>query len=120
MGLTNPSNASKPCEWLPSNAMVKPTKMKDLKLSRGEFGRKGRNIFDLNNSLKKDYQPSKDMPCSISLGEILTGIKAVCKEDESNLSTAEAKIIQKKDAGAFAKRLFSHSGMLIGSATENE
>ena len=118
MGLTNPSCTSKPCEWLPSNAVVKPTKIRDLELSRGEFGRKGRNISELNNSPKKDYQPSTDMLCSISYGEILTGMKAVCKEDESILFTAETKIIQKKDVGAFVKSFFSHSEMLLGSATE--
>ena len=120
MGLTNPFCTSKPCEWLPSNAVVKPTKIKVLKLSRGEFGRKGRNISELNNSPKKDYQPSTDMLCSISFGEILTGMKAVCKEDESILFTAETKIIQKKDVGAFVKSFFSHSEMLLGSATEYE
>ena len=60
------------------------------------------------------------MPCSISFGEILTGMKAVCKEDESILFTVETKIIQKKDAGAFVKSFFSHSDMLLGSATEFE
>ena len=33
MGLTNPSCASKPCEWLPNNSVVKATKIKDLKLA---------------------------------------------------------------------------------------
>ena len=41
MRLTNPSCTPKPCEWLPSNAVVKPTKIKDLKLSREYLVEKG-------------------------------------------------------------------------------
>ena len=42
MGLCNPSCTSRPCEWLPNNASVIPTKIKDLELTRGDFGRRGK------------------------------------------------------------------------------
>ncbi len=40
MGLSKPSCTSKPCKWLPNNAVVKPTKLENMMLSRGDFGRR--------------------------------------------------------------------------------
>jgi len=50
LGLTNPSCTSKACEWLPSNRKVTPINIKDMKLSRNDFGKRGKAKRDLNSS----------------------------------------------------------------------
>ncbi len=53
MGLSNPSCTSRPCQWLPNSKTVRPLRVKDLKLSRGDFGRRGKKLQELNCSPKK-------------------------------------------------------------------
>ena len=57
MGLTNPSCTSTSCGWLPNNKVVEPVKIKDLKPSRGNFGRRGKKQAELNCSPKKHFAP---------------------------------------------------------------
>ena len=53
LGLNSPSCTSKPCSWLPSSKNVAPVKIKDLKLSRGDFGQRGKKRVELNSSPKR-------------------------------------------------------------------
>ena len=42
LGLTNPSCTDKSCQWLPNRSDVVPAKVKDYKLSRDDFGKRGK------------------------------------------------------------------------------
>ena len=57
LGLTNPSCTLKTCEWLPANRNVALLKIKDMKLSRNDFGKRGNVKRDVNPSPKKRYDP---------------------------------------------------------------
>ena len=60
MGLTNPSCTKTACEWLPKNKLVKQVKLKNLKLSMGDFGRRGRKLPELNCSPKKKFDVTQN------------------------------------------------------------
>ena len=56
-GLTNPSCTAKSCEWLPNRQEVAPVKIKDVKLSRDKFGKRGKKTRCLVPTPKKNYNP---------------------------------------------------------------
>eukprot|EP00112_Aurelia_sp_Birch-Aquarium-sp1_P020531 Seg5310.5 transcript_id=Seg5310.5/GoldUCD/mRNA.D3Y31 product="hypothetical protein" protein_id=Seg5310.5/GoldUCD/D3Y31 len=91
MGLSNPSCTSTTCEWLPNNKQVKPVKIKDLKLARGNFGRRGKRPRDLNSSPKKKYDPAMHVDKSLTLTDVCIALKSVCKANESIIFAAEVK-----------------------------
>lgn len=62
MGLSNPSCRTTACEWLPKNKLVKQVKLKDLKLSRSDFGRRGRKLPELNCSPKTKFDDDTKLP----------------------------------------------------------
>ena len=95
MGLSNPSGTSKPCRWLPNNAVVKPTKLKNMKLLRGDFGRRTKKKKELNCSPKKNFLPDVGKPCDLTFEDILSSMKEICVEEESIIFTAEAKTVQR-------------------------
>ena len=55
-GLTNPSCTTKSCEWLPNRKDV-AVKVRDLKLSRDDFGKRGKKSRKLVSTPKKNYDP---------------------------------------------------------------
>ena len=89
LGLNSPSCTSKPCSWLPSSKNVAPVKIKDLKLSRGDFGQRGKKRVELNSSPKKRYDPTVNLDCSLSLQDLSEALKKVC--DNSIIFTTEVK-----------------------------
>ena len=53
LGLSIQACISKPCQWVPNNKAVNPVKIKDLKLTRGDFGRrKCKGHVDLTRIIK--------------------------------------------------------------------
>ena len=56
-GLTNPSCATKSCEWLPNRKDVFAVKVRDLKLSRDDFRKRGKKSRKLVSTSKKNYDP---------------------------------------------------------------
>ena len=56
-GLTNPSCATKSCEWLPNRKDVVAVKVRDLKLSCDDFGKRGKKSRKLVSTPKKNYDP---------------------------------------------------------------
>ncbi len=122
MGLTNLACTSKPNEWLPNNAVVKPTKIKNLKLPRGDLGRREKKTTELNCSPKKNYKPSEDI--NINFDEIWVGMKGICTEDESIIFTAETKeVIFTDNATKNTKtshKLTMHSDILSKSITADD
>ena len=52
-GLTNPSCTSSATEWLPCRKDIKPTKIKDLHIDRGDFAQRGKKERPLVASPKK-------------------------------------------------------------------
>jgi len=120
MGLTNPSCTSKPCEWLPNNSVVKATKIKDLRLTRGDFGRRGKIKAELNCSPKKSYIPNIDEPCNLSFNDVLSAMKDICKEDESIIFTAETKAMQREAAPKITFHFKLHIDILRESSTQEE
>ena len=53
-GLTNPSCTTKSCEWLPNRKDVVAVKVTDLKLSRDDFGKRGKKSRKLISTPKKN------------------------------------------------------------------
>eukprot|EP00112_Aurelia_sp_Birch-Aquarium-sp1_P004894 Seg1553.4 transcript_id=Seg1553.4/GoldUCD/mRNA.D3Y31 product="hypothetical protein" protein_id=Seg1553.4/GoldUCD/D3Y31 len=91
MGLTNPSCTSTSCGWLPNNKAVKPVKIKDLKLSRGDFGRRGKKQAELNCSPKKHFDPTKGIDAKLNLDEVVAALSLVCDKSESMIFAAVPK-----------------------------
>ena len=91
MGLTSPSCTSTACGWLPNNKSVEPTKIKDLKLSRGTFGRRGSKQKELNSSPKKHYNPAKHAESKLTLDEVIAALSMVCNESDSMIFAAVPK-----------------------------
>ena len=60
LGLTNPSCTEKSCQWLPNRSDVVPAKVKDFKLSRDDFGKRGKKTRKLVPTPKKLYNPIND------------------------------------------------------------
>ena len=56
-GLTNPSCTIKSCEWLPNRKDVVPVKVRDMKLSRDDFGKSGKKSRKLVSTPKENYDP---------------------------------------------------------------
>ena len=78
LGLNSLSCTSKPCSLLPSNRNVAPVKIKDLMLSRGDFGQRGKKRTELNFSPKKWFDPALNMDCSLSLQDVSEALRKVC------------------------------------------
>ncbi len=95
MGLSNPSSTSKPNKWLPNNKAVNPVKIKGLKLSRGDFGRRGKRTSELNCSPKKNFKALNVKP-KLAFSHIASTLRGVCNEDESIIFTAELKDANEK------------------------
>ena len=91
MGFSNPSCTSTTCEWLPNDTQVKSEKIKDLKLAYGNFERPREKPKELNLSPKKMYNPTMNFEKSLTLTDICTALKSVCKADESINFAAEFK-----------------------------
>eukprot|EP00794_Sanderia_malayensis_P008045 gene8045-biopygen6517 len=98
IGLNSPSCTSKPCSWLPSNRKVVPMRLKDMKLSRGDFGKRGKKLSELNCSPKKNYDPTVNLESTISLQEITSAMKDACKD--SIIFTTEVKMQPPKEASS--------------------
>ena len=98
MGLSNPSCTSKACKWLPNNQMVKPICIKNLKLTRGDFGRRGKKQTELNSTPKKEYNPLKYTEHRFTLNDVASSLRSVCDESDSIIFTAVPKprIVQQK------------------------
>ena len=99
MGLSNPSCTSKPNKWLPNNKNVQPVKVKDLKLVRGDLGRRGKNKKTLNSSPKKKYDPTIiiDDDWSLTLNDVAAGLQSVCNEEDSIIFSAQEKDMKSMD-----------------------
>ena len=117
MGLSNPSCTSKPCKWLPNNAVVKPTKLKNRKLSRGDFGRRTKTKNELNCSLRKLFLPDVEKPCDLTFEDILSSMKEICVEEESIIFTAEAKTVQRTTVQPTVTKFQTHADMVAISMT---
>ncbi len=88
MGLNNPSCTSLPCQWLPNNKLVKNIKIKDLKLARSDFGRRGKKRTEINSSPKKAYKANSNNNHSLSLGDIVSALNSECSETPSIINSA--------------------------------
>ena len=91
LGLTNPSCTGKSNEWLPNRTEVVPVKVKDLKLQRDDFGKRGKKVRKLVSTPKKKYNPFcaiKDFK-PLQLTDIATALEDVIPD--SILSTAVPK-----------------------------
>ena len=91
LGLNNPSCTSKPCEWLPNNKAIQPTKINDMDIGRSDFGKKGKRKASLNSSPKKNFNPISRSDYKLNLNDIATALKSVCEDDVCILFTALAK-----------------------------
>ena len=94
LGLNNPSCTSKPCEWLPNNKAIQPTKIKDLKLERSDFGMKGKQKAALNPSPKiqsQAFNPISQNDYKLTLNDIATALKSACEDDDCILFPALPK-----------------------------
>ena len=89
LGLNSPSCTSKANTWLPCNKKVAPVKIKNLKLSRGDFGQRGKKKSELNCSPKKRFDPTIIFDCSLSVQDVSAALKQVC--DDSLIFTTEMK-----------------------------
>ena len=58
LGLNSPSCTSRADTWLPYNKKVAPVKIKNLKLSRGDFGQRGKKKSEINCSCKNRCDPT--------------------------------------------------------------
>ncbi len=92
IGLNNPSCTSQACAWLPSNKNVKPMKVKSMKLSRSDFGKRGKAAKpDLNSSPKKTFQTVNTDTHKLTLGDIAKALKSVCTDEDNMVFTAFPK-----------------------------
>ena len=89
LGLNNPSCTSKANTWLPCNRKIAPIKIKNLKLTRGDFGQRGKKKSELNCSPKKKFDPTINFDCSLSVQDVSAALKQVC--DDSMVFTTEMK-----------------------------
>ena len=122
LGLTNPSCTSKACEWLPSNRKVTPIKIKDMKLSRNDFGKRGKAKRDLNPSPKKKYDPLSECNFKLCLDDIATAIRPICDETDCILFSAFPKFACPTVASKqnIVKSCKSHSEILLEVKDANE
>ena len=91
MGLSNPACTTTACEWPPKSKLVRNVKLKDLKLSRGDFGRRGRKLPELNCSPKKKFYVTQDMDGKLCFEGVANAMREVCSKGESIIFTAETK-----------------------------
>ena len=120
MGLSNPSCTSKPCEWLPNNKDVQPLKVTDLKLVRGDFGRRGKSKKMLNSSPKKKYDPTVNIQGSLNLNDIVSALRSVCNENDSIIFTAEQKEIAVNMEDKGPVNLLTPSDLFCSASTAEE
>ena len=128
LGLTNPSCTSKACEWLPSNRKVAPMKIKDMKLSRNDFGKRGKGTGNLNPSPKKRYNPLSESGFKLCLDDIAAALRPICDETDCILFSAFEKsacpvvtsiqdsvkshseiLLEVKDTSEYLQRIYSIS-----------
>ena len=120
MGLSNPASTSKPCEWLPNAKDVKPVKVKDLKLVRGNFGRRGQTLKKLNSSPKKNYKPIINFESSLTLADVTTALRSVCEEKDSIIFTSELKEDKLANANMTGNLLSTFDDVLASIKNLNE
>ena len=60
-----------------------------MKLSRGDFGQRGKKKSELNCSPKKRFDPTINFDCSLSVQDVSAALKQVC--DDSLVFTTEMK-----------------------------
>ena len=114
LGLTNPSCTSKACEWLPANRKVAPIKIKDMKLSRNDFGKRGKAKRDVNPSPKKRYDPLNESNYKRNLDDIATALRPICSSSECILFSAFPKPVCPSRQPVYIK---SHNGFHIGNTS---
>ena len=91
LGLTNPACTAKSNEWLPNRTDVVPAKVKDLKLGRDNFGKRGKKTRKLVSTPKKAYHPlpEKSSIHPLKLTDIATALEDIIPD--SILFTAVPK-----------------------------
>ena len=122
MGLSNPSCTSTTCQWMPNNKVVEPVKIEDLKLSKGDFGRRGKDTGELNCSSKKKYNPITGADYTVTFEGVIEAMRTVMEEDESIISTAVPKqtVLQACKSKKRSDRLFSFTDQLEQSSSREE
>lgn len=121
MGLTNVSCTAKSCEWLPNNKLVKAVKIKDLKLSRSDFGRRGKKKAELNCSPKKRFDPTVNITKPLKLEEVADALRLVFKESESIIFTAIPKASANNSTPITEeKQICTLDDFLLASSTPDE
>ena len=88
-GLNSPSCTSKANTWFACNKKVAPVQIKNLKLSRGDFGQRGKTKSELNCSPKKRFDPTITVDSSLSVQDVSAALTQVC--DDSLVFTTEMK-----------------------------
>ena len=120
MDLTNPSCTATACEWLlPNSKLVKVTKVKDLKLGRTSFGKQSKKQSELNSSPNKRYDATVGIAEKLSFMEVSDALRSVCGEDESIISTAEAKVC-KVESMPKAKEIHTIDEFVCASHTQKD
>lgn len=91
LGLNNPSCTSAACTWLPNNKTVEPVKIRDLKLKRENFGKRGKKETELNSMEKKRFNPIAKCSYKLDLTAVASALRTVCKDSDSILFSALPK-----------------------------
>ena len=117
MGLNNPSCTSTACQWLPNNKVVEPVKIKDLKLKREGFGKRGKKQAGLNTAKKRNFNPIAKSTYKLTFEDVAAALKTVCKESDSILFTALPKVDSQVPQGAEAVSV--HSLKTLFNASES-
>eukprot|EP00794_Sanderia_malayensis_P019455 gene19455-biopygen14438 len=91
LGLNNPSCTSTACEWLPNSKPVEPVRIKNLKLKRHCFGKRGKISQEPNSVQKRNFNPIAKSDYKLDLSTVASALKTICKESDSMLFTASPK-----------------------------
>ena len=96
-------------------------RLKDMKLSRGDFGRRGRKLKELNYSPKKRFDAAQNIDHRLTFEEIAAAMHEVCTENESIIFTAEFKEeSQDKHPEVDKTNIMTLSDFLSASTTQEE
>ncbi len=72
---------------------MKPLRVKDFKLSRRDFGRRGKKLQEPNSSPKKRLKPL-EAEDKLTFSAVAATMKDACKEEESIFFTPVAKEVK--------------------------
>ena len=99
---------------MPNNKAIEQVKIKDLKLSKGDFGRRGKDTAEFNCSPKKKFNPITGADYTVTFEEVVAAMRTVFKEDESMIFTAVPKqtVLQASKSKKKSNRLFSFTDQL--------